>query len=145
MSRSWGGSFSDFNVNVTQSPLQNTNKQNWWGSQYYSLKGAWSMFAVKLHLFKFKCSVLCTLTFSQKKTAPPATSHCPSALPEKPFSYVTIYWLVCTKTHKSMINVMRSGFEGSALILCTPGSYEVMTAIYQTVIYAIIININGGD
>lgn len=44
-----------------------------------------------------------------------------------------------------MINVMRSGFEGSALILCTLGSYEVMTVIYQTVIYAIIININGGD
>lgn len=60
--------------------------------------------------------------------------------------FICHHLLTCMhKTHKSMINVMRSGFEGSALILCTPGSYEVMTAIYQTVIYAIIININGGD
>ena len=44
-----------------------------------------------------------------------------------------------------MINVTRSGSEGSALILCTPGSYEVMTPIYQTIIYGIIITINGGD
>lgn len=47
-----------------------------------------------------------------------------------------------TKTHKSKINVMRSGYDE---MVCTLGSCEVITAIYHSVIYGIIININGGD
>lgn len=65
---------------------------------HLSLKDAYSMFVVKLYLFKFKCYLLCTLTFfSGAKCSSCSMLYRPSALPPKPFLYVTLYWLVCTK------------------------------------------------
>lgn len=74
-------------------------------------KGTYSMFVVKLYLLKFKCSVL--RTFSQELVALPAAyctahQHCL----QSHFYMSPSIDLYAFKTHKSMINVMRSGFDG---------------------------------
>lgn len=82
-------------------------------NSHLSLKDAYSMFVVKLHLFKFKCSVLCTLTFSQELIALPAaccTAH--QHRLQSHFYMSPSIDLYAQKTHKSMINVMRSGCDG---------------------------------
>lgn len=76
-------------------------------------KDAYSMFVVKLHLFKFKCSALCTLTFSQEIIALPA-ARCIAISTAFKAIFICHRLLTCThkKKHKSMINVMRSSFDG---------------------------------